>query len=30
MQNFQDTSEAHKASLITAFSIYITVPLNKC
>ena len=29
MQNFQDTLEKRKQSFITAFSIYMTVPLNK-
>ena len=28
MQNFQDTSEKRKQSYISAFSIYMTVPLN--
>ena len=29
MQNFQDTLEKRKQSFISAFSIYMTVPLNK-
>ena len=29
MQNFQDTLEKRKQSFISAFSTYMTVPLNK-
>ena len=29
MKNFQDTSETRKQSFISAFSICMTVPLNK-
>ena len=29
MQNFQDTLEKRKQSFISAFSIYMTLPLNK-
>ena len=29
MQNFQDTFETGKRSFISAFSIYMTVPLNQ-
>ena len=29
MQNFQDTLQKRKQSFISAFSIYMTVPLNK-
>ena len=29
MQNFQDTFEARKRSFISAFSICMTVPLNR-
>ena len=29
MQNFEDASETCKQSFVSAFSIYMTVPLNK-